>query len=101
MALFSAPAAGDFVVEVGIGAAMAGGNFLLSLLTAKFASTRTIGTAMGLTVLGMAVRLAGVAGLFLMLLKLGYKPVPLLISFVFLYTMFMGVEAVLLNRERG
>lgn len=84
-----------------IGAAVAVGNFLLSLLTVKFAATRTTGAATGFVMLGMAVRLAGVAGILSVLLMRGYEPAPLLLSFVLMYTMLMVVEVVLLNRERG
>lgn len=89
------------VVGVGIGAAIAAGNFLLSLLTAKLASTRSVGSAMGVALVSMIVRLAALAVFFLILLKSGHRFLPMLVSFVFVYTVLMGVEVMLLNRERS
>lgn len=51
--------------------------------------------------LGIVVRLAGLAILFWTFFKLGYAIGPLLISFVFAYTILMAGEIALLNRERS
>ena len=94
-------AGAGFIAAVGLGAALAAGNFFLSVLTARFASTRTVAVATGVTMLSMGVRLTGLAVIFLLLSKSGYRFAPLLVSFVLVYTMSMGAEVILLNRERS
>jgi len=89
------------IVGVGVGVAIAAGNFLLSLLTTKLASTRSVGSAMGVALASMVVRLVALAVFFLMLFESGHRFVPMLVSFVFVYTVLMGVEVMLLNRERS
>ena len=90
-----------FIAGVGLGAAIAAGNFFLSVLTARFASTRAVAVATGVTLLSMGIRLTGLAVIFLLLFKSGYRFAPLLVSFVLFYTMLMGAEVIILNRERG
>ena len=95
------PVIGEFATGVGIGTAVAVGNFSLSVMTAKFASTKSAAVATGAAMLSMGVRLPVLAWLLMLLFKSGYHFGPLIVSFVITYTMLMGVEVVLVNRERG
>lgn len=85
--------------SVGIGAALAVGNFVLSLFTARLASNKKTSTAMGITMSSMIVRLIMLGAIFIELLKLRYY-VLTLVGFVFVFTVLTWFEAILLSRGK-
>jgi hypothetical protein len=83
-----------------VGFVLAAGNAVLAIGTARVAASKPAQTAAAMTIGSMGVRLPILMLLIWMLLRAGHQALPLIISFVITYTIFVILEVAVLNRGR-
>jgi hypothetical protein len=89
------------VSSIAVGFVLAAGNSVLAIATARAAASKPVQTAAVMTIGSMGVRLPVMMLLIWLLLRTGYQALPLMISFLITYTIFVVLEVKLLSKGKG